>query len=131
MKTWKSLAHIALFTQDLERAVRFYEMLGGVCVQRSQAQKPQWVNQLALVEISGFTLEIVQPGGGEPAQPQNNVWAHIAVAVDSLEDAIAELKEKGVETGPINELPHTFGGVRNAFFTGPDGETIELLQMCG
>lgn len=132
MNTWKGLAHIALFTKDLETSIRFYENLGGVCAMRSQAQKPNWVNQLALVEIHGFALEIVQPGGGEPAQAQNNVWGHIAIEVDSLEEAIEELRARGVDTflSGINELPGTFGGVRNIFFTGPDGEQIELLQKC-
>lgn len=130
MNTWKGLAHIALFTADMERSIAFYENLGGVCTMRSQAQKPEWVNQLALVDIHGFTLEIVQPGGGQPTQSQNNVFGHIAIAVDSLEEAIEELRAHGVDTfmGGINELPNTFGGVRNVFFTGPDGEQIELLQ---
>lgn len=132
MNTWKGLAHVALFTTDLERSIRFYENLGGVCAMRSQAQKPNWVNKLALVDIHGFTLEIVQPGGGDPASAANNVFGHIAIEVDSLEEAMDELRAKGVDSflGGINELPDTFGGVRNAFFTGPDGEQIELLQKC-
>lgn len=130
MNTWKGLAHIALFTSDLERSIAFYENLGGVCTMRSQAQKPNWVNQLAMVEIHGFALEIVQPGGGDPVNAKNNVFGHIAIEVDSLEDAIAELKVRGIDSfmGGINELPNTFGGLRNAFFMGPDGEQIELLQ---
>ena len=131
MKTWKGLAHIALFTDDLEKAVSFYEKLGGTCTARSQAQKPQWINQLALVEIAGFVIEVVQPGGGDPIQPANNVWGHIAIEVDNVEDAVAELQAAGVETfltESINELPTVFHGVRNIFFTGPCGEQIELFQ---
>lgn len=29
MDTWKGLAHIALFTDDLEKTIAFYENLGG------------------------------------------------------------------------------------------------------
>lgn len=130
MKTWKCMAHVALFTADLDKSIQFYEKLGGKCTARSQVQKPQWVNQLALLEIAGFTIEMVQPGGGDPLQPANNVWGHIAIEVESLEDAIAELKSLGVDTflSGINELPDVLGGVRNIYFTGPNKEQIELLQ---
>lgn len=130
MKTWNGLAHIALFTSDLEKSIRFYENLGGKCTARSQVQKPAWVNRLALVELAGFVIEMVEPGGGDAIQPNNTVWGHIAIAVDSLEDAIAELKARGVDTflSGINELPDVFGGVRNIYFTGPCGEQIELMQ---
>ena len=44
MDTWKGLAHIALFTDDLEKTIAFYENLGGKCTMRGEAPKPQWVN---------------------------------------------------------------------------------------
>ena len=56
MNTWKGLAHIALFTSNLEQSIAFYENLGGVCTMRSQAQKAEWVNLLALVDLHGFTF---------------------------------------------------------------------------
>ena len=31
MNTWKGLAHVALFTDDLEKTIAFYENLGGKC----------------------------------------------------------------------------------------------------
>ena len=115
MDTWKGLAHIALFTDDLEKTIAFYENLGGKCTMRGEAPKPQWVNKLAMVEICGFALEIVQPGGGEPVAVTNDAFRHIAIEVDSF-------------LGGITEMPGLFGGVRNAFFTGPSGEQIELMQ---
>lgn len=130
MDTWKGLAHIALFTDDLEKTIAFYENLGGKCTMRGEAPKPQWVNKLAMVEICGFALEIVQPGGGEPVAVTNDAFRHIAIEVDHLEEAIAEVKARGVDSflGGITEMSGLFGGVRNAFFTGPSGEQIELMQ---
>ena len=97
---------------------------------RGQAQKPQWVNELAMVEWNGLALEIVQPGGGEATAVKNDAFRHIAIEVDNLEEAIAEVKALGIDTflGGITEMPDLFGGVRNAFFTGPSGEQIELMQ---
>lgn len=130
MDTWKGLAHVALFTDDLEKTIAFYENLGGKCTMRGEVPKPQWVNKLAMVEICGFALEIVQSGGGEPVAVTNNAFRHIAIEVDHLEEAIAEVKARGVDSflGGITEMPGLFGGVRNAFFTGPSGEQIELMQ---
>ena len=130
MDTWKGLAHIALFTDDLEKTIAFYENLGGKCTMRGEAPKPQWVNKLAMVEICGFALEIVQPGGGEPVAVTNDAFRHIAIEVDHLEEAIAEVKARGVDSflGGITEMPGLFGGVRNPFFPGPSGEQIELMQ---
>ena len=130
MDTWKGLAHIALFTDDLEKTIAFYENLGGKCTMRGEAPKPQWVNKLAMVEICGFALEIVQPGGGEPVAVTNDAFRHIAIEVDHLEEAIAEVKARGGDSflGGITEMPGLFGGGRNAFFTGPSGEQIELMQ---
>ncbi len=130
MKTAKGFAHIALFTDDLEKTIQFYERLGGKCTMRGQAQKPQWINELAMVEWNGLALEIVQPGGGEPTAVKNDAFRHIAIEVGNLEEAIAEVKALGIDTflGGITEMPDLFGGVRNAFFTGPSGEQIELMQ---
>lgn len=130
MNTWKGLAHAALFTDDLEKTIAFYENLGGKCTMRGEAPKPQWVNQLAMIEICGFALEVVQPGGGDPVAVKNDAFRHIAIEVENLEEAIEEVKSRGVDSflGGITEMPGLFGGVRNAFFTGPSGEQIELMQ---
>ena len=39
MNTWKGLAHVALFTDDLEKTIAFYENLGGKCTMRGEAAK--------------------------------------------------------------------------------------------
>ena len=57
---------------------------------------------------------------------------HIAIYVDDLDAAAAEIKAAGVDTFMTPEkkvLPQLFGGLENWFFTGPSGEQIELLHM--
>lgn len=132
MKTATGLAHIAIYTKDMENSIAFYARLGGVCKARDAVQKAEGKNLLALVDWAGFTLELIEPYDHAMVTGQEGALPHFAVSVTDLDAAIAQVKEAGVNsflTDAPNELPNTFGGLRNIFFTGPDGESIELLQM--
>ena len=99
MKHFTGLAHIALFTKDLKTSTAFYEALGGVVTDHADVEKPTGTN-------------------------------HIAIEVDDIDAAFADVKAAGVSSFRTEE-PMTmpiFGGIRNLFFKGPDGELIELLQ---
>lgn len=131
MKHITGLAHIALFTKDLGTSVRFYETLGGVCTDRADVEKPAGANHLAMVKIAGFYLEIIEPHDGSPVTPEGGLFPHLALEVDDIGAAIQDLKEAGITTFRTevpNDMPVLFGGIRNIFFTGPDGEQLELLQ---
>ena len=67
MKSMKGLAHIAVLTTDIEKSIKFYERLGGMCTARGSVQKPTGVNQLAMLKIWGFEFEFIQPGDGSAA----------------------------------------------------------------
>ena len=80
-----------------------------------------------LVELAGFIVELIasDPGG-------EGVIPHIAIYVDDVDQAAADLKALGVDTFLTPEkvvMPDTFGGLENWFFTGPSGEQLELLKM--
>lgn len=125
------LAHVALFTTDLDATISFYEKLGGACYARGQAQKPTGVNLLAMVRFYGFELEIVQPGDGSRVDPVGGVWPHLALEVKDLPAAVNKLKALGIDTFKSerpNVMPTLFGGLQNIFFTGPNGEMIELIE---
>jgi catechol 2,3-dioxygenase-like lactoylglutathione lyase family enzyme len=126
-----SLAHVALYTKDIERSLAFYELLGGRCYTRASIEKPTGTNQLAMVRLAGFDLELIQPGDGTPVQPVEGTWPHIALETERIEEAVEELKAAGIDTfctDQPNDLPHLFGGLKNIFFYGPDGEKIELIE---
>lgn len=132
MKHFTGLAHIALYTTDLESTIKFYETLGGVLDDRAQVEKPAGTNLLAMVKLAGFYLEIIEPHDGAAVTPQGGLFPHIAIEVDDIDAAVASLKAAGI-TNFRTEAPMTmaiFGGIRNIFFTGPNGEQLELLQHC-
>ena len=132
MNCLKALAHIAIYTESIAESVAFYEKLGGVCTAHAEAAKSTGVNQLALVDWAGMTLELIEPHDGTVlSKDQTAPFPHIAVAVDDLDAAVAQLRAAGIvflTDAPV-EMPQVFGGLRNIFFLGINAEKIELLQM--
>ena len=123
---YQGLGHIAVCTADMDESIAFYERIGGRLLQRSPTC-PTQANELALVELAGFIVELIasDPGG-------QGVIPHIAIYVDDVDQAAADLKALGVDTFLTPEkavMPDTFGGLENWFFTGPSGEQLELLKM--
>ena len=49
----------------------------------------------------------------------------VTLLVDDLDEHLAALAERGVETGPVREIP---GEVRSIWVTDPDGNRIQLGQ---
>lgn len=130
MKHFTGLAHIALFTKNLETSVKFYESLGGVVTDHADVEKPAGTNHITMVQMPGFFLEIIEPHDGSAVTAEGGLFPHFAIEVDDIDAAIADVKAAGV-TAFKSEEPMTmpiFGGIRNIFFYGPDGEQIELLQ---
>ena len=132
MKHITGLAHIALFTKDLEASVKFYECLGGKVTGQADVQKPLGTNHIKIVSMPGFDLEIIEPHDGTEVTIEGGLFPHLAIEVSDIDAAIAELKEAGITNfrGGVDkaaDLP-IFGGIRNAFFIGPNGEQLELLQ---
>lgn len=123
---YQGLGHIAVCTADMDESIAFYERIGGRLLQRSPTC-PTQTNELALVELAGFIVELIASDPGS-----QGVIPHIAILVDDVDQAAADLKALGVDTFLTPEkavMPDTFGGLENWFFTGPSGEQLELLKM--
>jgi catechol 2,3-dioxygenase-like lactoylglutathione lyase family enzyme len=108
-----SLDFVAIPTQDTERSRAFYvDTLGLRADDRSQAEF--WVGEtcFGIWEPASF---------GMPFAPQKN--AHLALNVDDVAAARAELEAKGVEFA--GEILDT-GVCHMALFTDPDGNDLML-----
>ena len=125
----QGLAHVAVYTKDIEESIAFYEKLGGAVEGRGAVPTPEGEKKLALVSLGGVTLELIQSPTPVPMGEGN--LPHLALRVDDLDAAAAAVRAAGVDTFLTPEkkvLPELFGGLQNWFFTGPSGEQIELLQ---
>ena len=127
---YQGLGHVAIHTKNMDESIAFYEKIGGALSQRASISTPEGDKLLALVSFGGTTLELIQSPTEAPMT--EGCIPHIAIYVDDLDGAAAEIRAAGVNTFMTPEkkvLPHLFGGLENWFFTGPSGEQIELLHM--
>ncbi len=128
-KCFQGLAHVAVYTRDIEESIAFYEKLGGALGDRGSVATPAGEKKLAMVSFGGIMLELIQSPA--PVSMEEGNIPHIALLVDDLDAAAAAIRAAGVESFLTPEkkvLPDLFGGVQNWFFTGPSSEQIELLQ---
>ena len=127
---YQGLGHVAIHTKNMDESIAFYEKIGGALSQRASISTPEGDKLLALVSFGGITLELIQSPTEAPMT--EGCIPHIAIYVDDLDGAAADIRAAGVNTFMTPEkkvLPHLFGGLENWFFTGPSGEQIELLHM--
>ena len=130
MKHLTGLAHIALYTKDMETSVKFYESLGGIVTDHADVKKTTGTNHIKMIQMPGFFLEIIEPHDGSPVTAEGGLFPHLAIEVDDIDAAVADLKAAGIASfrSPEPNTMPIFGGIRNIFLYGPDGELLELLQ---
>ena len=109
----RRVTEIALFTDQPDRLVGFYEqLLAALPVQR-------WDGG-ASFDLGGLTLLI---HAREPNDPTDSPHAdHVAIGVEDVDGAAARFREHGVEV----EGPQTFYWGRSAYLHDPDGRLLEL-----
>lgn len=123
------LAHIGIRVHDLERSVRFYELLGFAKIAGPIGPEP-----VAILEhSSGLELNLIlnAPGANEPNVlmdlPEKHPGiTHFALLCPDIMTAKERLEASGVALsgGPIRFGPHAQG----IFVRDPDRNVIELHQ---
>ncbi len=118
------LAHIGIVVKNLERSTNFYGRILGCTVIDSIANEQL---KIVYLQSGALTIELLEylvpPSSLREAGP----FDHLAFSVPDIQSAIVSLKEQGVEF--LSEIPRlAMTGKKIIFFTGPDGERIELLE---
>ena len=133
------LAHICIYTLDLEASLGFYTGQLGFrntyrTLMRPEVHDGFFPLQYAEVRLGGCVIELLQPADPARVQPgRKGIIEHIALEVKGIEAVLERLKASGL-AGPnteILDLPDLFGGVRGFFIQGPSGESIELFEYGG
>lgn len=122
--------HIGIAVNNLEEALKFYELLGlkaeGTEVVDEQKAK------VAFLPCGDSELEILEstsPDGpiAKFIEKNGEGIQHIALRVDDIEAALAELKAKGIRL--IDEKPRYGAGGAKIAFLHPKGTKGVLLEL--
>ena len=120
-----SLEHIGLAAKDTPALKSWYERtLGAREVFCNGQQPPAYFMELP----GGIWIEIYEADFAVKEVGNNHLqgWRHLALSVESIEEAQRELEERGVVfTQPIKPAG---GGGRVLFFQDPDGNLLHLVE---
>ena len=123
------LLHTMIRTGDLDRSIDFYTNVLGMKLLRTN-DNPEYKYTLAFVGYGTnpdhAELELTY-NYGVTSYEQGTAFGHMAVAVEDVHKACADVKAQGGnvtrEAGPVK------GGTTNiAFVQDPDGYKIELIE---
>jgi catechol 2,3-dioxygenase-like lactoylglutathione lyase family enzyme len=116
----KATHHVAIFTQRFAEMEMFYsETLGFPVTKR-------WDDMtIIFIDIGSTTIELIGRDTAPAPDSPPGAINHIALHVDSVDEAYQELLDKNVK---IKSPPANFKDVRICFFFDPDGNTLELFE---
>ncbi len=121
------LAHIGIFTADVDKSVAFYESLG---FHKDAESNPG--PRLVFMSLGTCLLELIQPTN--PAELDRRTpdgWiGHICIECTHIDDVVADFKARGIvpQDAQVGYSEKILGGIKNIFFDGPSGESIELFD---
>jgi len=120
------LHHIGVHVRDAKISEKFYvETLGF----EKTYEFHNGPTTLIFVKAGSCVIELIE-NANKDDRPVGTI-DHIALEVKDIEPFVCRLTEKMVnfDTGEIRENPWLFGGAKNIFFKGPDGERIEFFEL--
>lgn len=128
----KKIDHIGIAVHSIEKALPFYTknlnltLLG---IEEVESEKVK----VAFLKIGESKLELLEPLSKESAiatflEKRGEGIHHVALAVDSIQDRINEIKEKGIRM--INETPKPGAGGAMVAFMHPKSTGGVLFEYC-
>lgn len=124
--------HIGIAAKDLQEVGAFWELLGLKCTGEETVAE-QKVTTGFYPTPNGSEIELLVATDETSAIAKHiannkNMIQHIALRVDNLEAALAELKEKGVRL--LDEKPRKGAGGASIAFIHPKATHGVLLELC-
>lgn len=123
----QTVHHIAIIGSDYEKSKNFYVNQLGFSVVREHYREERDDYKIDL-QLNGLELElfIIKNCPKRPSYPEAYGLRHLAFSVDSVEDTVKELNEKGIATEPIRVDAYT--NKKMTFFFDPDGLPLEIHE---
>lgn len=122
-----TLHHVAIIGSNYEQSKHFYVDLLGFSI-ISENYRPERDDYKIDLQLDGLELElfIIKNCPKRPSYPEAYGLRHLAFYVNSIDEAVKELNNKGIETEPIRIDSYT--GKKMTFFFDPDGLPLELHE---
>ena len=135
MITVKRIAHVAVCVPDIEAALRPFADLFGLAAGEREASK-ELQTEAVLLPLGETSIELIAPhGSGQGTlsrylERRGPGLHHLALEVEGLDEALAQLKARGVAL--IDETPHVGARGHRVAFIHPratGGVLIELVEV--
>lgn len=119
--------HIAIIGSSYEKSKHFYVDILGFSVIRENYRQERDDYKIDL-KLDGMELElfIIKNCPKRPSYPEAYGLRHLAFAVDSVEETVRDLNEKGIKTEPIRLDVYTVK--KMTFFYDPDNLPLEIHE---
>lgn len=124
----KKVHHVAIIASDYEKSKKFYTEILGLRPLNETYRKDRKSYMLDLALNDDYIIELFSfpDPPKRPTYPEATGLRHLAFAVDDVEAALQELKEKGIKTTALQIDTKT--GKPMAFFFDPDELPLELSE---
>jgi methylmalonyl-CoA epimerase len=116
----KRIDHIGIVVKDIEKALIVYQQALGLSLAEIQ-ERPDLAARIAFLPTGDSEIELVQPVTSDSdvakfLQKRGEGIHHICLEADDIEEALANLREKGLQL--IDEVPRI----------GPKGERFAFIH---
>ena len=116
----KRIHHISIVVRDIEEALTTYQRALGLSLTEIQ-ERPDLAARIAFLHTGESEIELVQPvtsdtGEAKFLRKRGEGIHHICLEVDDIEQALADLREKGLQL--TDETPRL----------GPKGERFAFIH---
>jgi len=127
----KSINHIAVVVDDMEKALAFWRDALGIDLHEIR-DVPAEKSQVAFLPLQGAEVELVMPTSEESGiakylARRGAGMHHICLQVDDIQGMLAQLKSKGVRL--INEEPRMTADGKKYAFIHPESASGVLVEL--
>ncbi|KGP72157.1 VOC family protein [Pontibacillus yanchengensis] len=131
----KTLDHIGVAIRDMQMNIDFYEnVLGATLIDHYRSDAKGVESEIAIMDIDGDRTELLAPTNNTTSPiarfiKQNGKGVHhVAYHVGDLDEALKELKEKGVRTLPDSLRTNKHG--RRLIYLNPADTDGTIIEYC-
>lgn len=126
------IEHIGIAVKDLQKSVKFYEEVLGLECYAVEEVKDQKV-KTAFFMLGGTKIELLEstdPEGpiGKFIEKKGEGVHHLAFAVEGIENALATLKDKGIQL--VDQQPRKGAEGLDIAFLHPKSTGGVLTELC-